>query len=226
MSVIKSICKLVFLICSISLTHAAKSHTISTLINAKWHLTPIQLEIAEYLSETSNQKFWIFVDKLTSLKVNIDELENDLSQYQTSIDVASSLLSEPQMKLLKLSLSLHSMTPRIQSHLMIADDLLKHGDCEKSNSFVVVGSELICSKEELKKKLKSPASSENSDLYSFDHIYPGTETNDFVLILYGEIGSKEFNEYHNVLKTEVQNGKIKYVTRHFIRNRSNSKVSS
>ena len=213
--------------CSFSLSHAAKSHPITTLINAKWSVTPIQLEIAEYLSDSSNQKFWIFIDELTNLKVSLDELESDYQRYKASIDVASKLLTHAQLKLLKLSLSLRSLTPRIQSNFMIADDILKRGDCnDNSSAFVIIGGELVCNVNELRQKLKKPntGTSSNSELYSFDHIYPGTENNLLVTTLYGEAGSNEFNDFHRMLKEETQKGAIKYNARHFIRHRSETKV--
>lgn len=222
-----SICSLLILICSFSISLGAKSHPITTLINAKWSVTPIQLEIAEYLSDSSNQKFWLFIDELVNLKVSLDELETDYQRYKSSIDVASRLLTHAQLKLLKLSLSLRSLTPRIQSNFMIADDILKHGDCEEnSRAFVIVGGELVCTLEELKEKLKKTkaGTSSNSELYNFDHIYPGSENNELVTTLYGEAGEHKFNEFHRVLKAEVQKGAIKYIARHFIRHRSQTKV--
>lgn len=222
-----SICSLVILLCSFSISQAAKSHPITTLINAKWSVTPIQLEIAEYLSDSSNQKFWLFIDDLANLKVTLDELESDYQRYKASIDVASKLLTQAQVKLLKLSLSLRSLTPRIQSNFMIADDILKHGDCDDgAKAFVIIGGELVCNVKELRQSLKKPNTEEssNSELYSFDHIHPGTENNLLITTLYGEAGSKEFNTFHLVLKEEIKKGSIKYVTRHFSRHRSQTKV--
>jgi UDP-glucose:glycoprotein glucosyltransferase len=220
----KILCSIFVIIIKISLSYTAKSHPISTLVNAKFSITPVQLEVSEFLSDTSNQKFWLFLDELT--KVDLDGLETDLERYNTTIGIAKTLLSHAQTKLLKFSISLRSLTIRIQSHFMIADDILKRGECRDSKAFVMCANELICSVDELKKKLKSVKSNnlENSDLYSFDHIYPGTENNAVVNVLYGEIGSKEFNEFHKVLKTEVQKGLIKYVTRHYIKERSSIKV--
>lgn len=223
MKLIKRIFTVVILVLSLSLANSSKSHAISTLINAKFSITPVQLEVSEYLSDLSNQKFWLFIDQLTQLPKDLDELENDLAKYKAVLDIAGKHLSNAQIKLLKLSLSLRSLTPRIQSHLMIADDILERGDCgNASTAFAIVGNEIVCSLSELKKK--SVDSSINPDLYSFDHIYPGTENNVHVVIIYGEIGSKSFNEFHNYLKTEVQKGVIKYVTRHFVKHRSESKV--
>lgn len=223
---LNSICSVVILISSFSVSYGSKSHPITTLISAKWHVTPIQLEIAEYLSDSSNQKFWLYIDELTSMTPSLNEMESDQQRYKTALDGATKLLTQAQFKLLKLSLSLRSLTPRIQSNLMIADDILKHGDCEdESSAFVIVGGELVCTVKDLKAKLiKTKSSSTNSELYSFDHIYPGTENSELVIVLFGEAGSREFNDFHRVLKKEVENGAIKYITRHFIRNRSQTKV--
>lgn len=223
----KSVFSLVILLCSFSISSGSKSHPITTLINAKWSVTPIQLEIAEYLSDSSNQKFWIYIDELASLRVSLDDLDSDEKHYKAAIDVASKILTPAQMKLLKLSLSLRSLTPRIQSNLMIAVDILKHGDCDDgSKAFVIVGGELVCNVKELREKLKNPnrAPASNSELYNFDHIHPGTENNELITTLYGELGGKEYNVFHRVLKDAAANGAIKYVTRHFIRHRSDTKV--
>lgn len=222
-----SICSVVILLSSFSLTYAAKSHPITTLINAKWSVTPIQLEIAEYISDDSNQRFWTYVDELAGLKVSLNDLESDHQRYKSALEAAGKILSQPQIKLMKLSLSLRSLTPRIQSNLMIADDILKHGDCEgNTEAFVIIGGELVCNLDELKQKLKNPnkSLSSHSELYNFDHIYPGSENNELVTALYGAAGEKLYNEFHRVLKSEVSKGQIKYITRHFIRNRSQTKV--
>lgn len=215
------------LICGFSISLAAKSHPITTLINAKWSITPVQLEIAEYLSDSSNQKYWLYIDELASLKVGLDGLETEHQRYKAAIGAATTLITQAQLKLLKLSLSLKSLTPRIQSNFMIADEILKRGDCsDSSKAFVIIGGELVCSVSELRQKLKKPntGSSTNSELYSFDHIFPGSENNELITMLYGEAGNPEFNEFHRILKAEAQKGAIKYITRHFSRHRSATKV--
>lgn len=214
--------RLAILLISLSISSASKSHPITTLINAKWSVTPVQLEIAEYLSDISNQKFWLYVDELANLKVSLENLDNDQLRYDESIRVASGLLSKPQLKLLKLSLSMKSLTPRIQSNLMIADEILQRGDCgDESNAFVILSGEIVCNVNELKKKLSKDPNGSNSDLYNFDHIYPGTENNEIVTVLYGEIGSVIYNKFHTILKSQPR---IKYIARHFVRNRMTSKV--
>lgn len=214
--------RIAVLLVNLRISTASQSHPITTLINAKWSVTPVQLEIAEYLSDVSNQKFWLYVDELASIKSKLDDLNNDQERYNVAIEVASGLLSKAQLKLMKLSLSLKSLTPRIQSNLMIADEILQKGDCgQKSTAFVIHSGEIICSAKELNKKLKDGENGVNSDLYNFDHIHPGTENHDIVTILYGEIGSSAFNKFHVILKKQ---NNIKYIVRHFVRNRSSTKV--
>lgn len=59
----------------------------------------------------------------------------------------------------------------------------------------------------------------DEEIYSFDHVYPGSENNTITVVLYSEIGTKEFKEFHEYIKKAVasDSGKIKYVSRHFIR---------
>lgn len=77
------------------------------------------LEISEFLSEESSQFFWSYLDEFLNLKVPLYELENDFERYKTSLKLASNFLTAGQTKLLKLSLSLASITPRIQSNLQV-----------------------------------------------------------------------------------------------------------
>lgn len=79
--------------------------------------------------------------------------------------------------------------------------------------------------DELKKGLErvEPSDSEE-EIYSFDHIYPGSENNSVTTALYSEIGTEDFKKFHEFLKKEAMNGKVKYVLRHFVKNLSKEKV--
>ncbi|CAO1435852.1 unnamed protein product [Diamesa tonsa] len=216
-----------FLLSNLKSICSTKSYPITTLINAKWTETPVQLEISEYLSDDNKIFYWSFVDELINLKVSLNDLQSDVQKYKTSVEIAGTFLSEAQIKLLKLSLSLKSLSPRIQSYLQIADEILKQGDCGEANAFVIVGSELVCNIKELKAKLSSDTllPTNNAELYDFDHVYPGTENNTLVVTLYGELGTKDYNRFHKLLKQEAETKSIiKYVSRHYLKNRSNKKV--
>lgn len=115
---------------------------------------------------------------------------------------------------------MHTMSPRVQAHFQVAREVLEQGDCQ-TDTFITIGSRVACSLDELKKgvqKIKNSNEAEQTDdIYSFDHIYPGSENNSLTAILYGEIGSKDFKQFHEYLVKEAESGLVKYVSRHFIR---------
>lgn len=53
--------------------------------------------------------------------------------------------------------------------------------------------------------------------FSFDHIFPGTENHTLTAVLYGQLGSAESKQFHIYLKKLAEAGKIKYVSRHYVR---------
>lgn len=121
---------------------------------------------------------------------------------------------------------MHSLSPRVQAHFQIANEVIAHGDC-KTTSFVTIGSRVACSLDELKKALEKPdltGAGEDEEIYNFDHIYPGSENNSVATILYSQIGTKDFAQFHEFLKKQTSLGKIKYVSRHYIRNLDTNKV--
>lgn len=150
-------------------------------------------------------------------------LDTDSKVYKSSVDVAEKLIGTIQLPLLKLALSMRTMSPRVQVHFQIAREVIEHGDC-KTDTFVTIGSRVACDFDELRmgieKAKKSTANGENDDdedVYSFDHIYPGSENNTITAILYSELGSKDFKKFHEYLVREAESGAIKYICRHFIR---------
>lgn len=54
-------------------------------------------------------------------------------------------------------------------------------------------------------------------LFERDHKFPTGNENLPVIILYAEIGTREFAEFHRVLSKKSKNGKILYVLRHYIK---------
>lgn len=51
-----------------------KSYPVTTLLNAKWHTTPVCLEIAEFLYDESPNLYWDYVNELNTLPVPLYEL--------------------------------------------------------------------------------------------------------------------------------------------------------
>lgn len=142
--------------------------------------------------------------------------------YKASTLAAEKLLGPIQVPLLKLALSMHTMSPRVQAHFQIANEILEHGDCN-TNTFVTIGSRVACSMDELKKGLqkiaanKLAADDEDEEVHSFDHIWPASENNTVTAILYSDMGAKEFKTFHEYLVKQADGGAIKYVARHFVR---------
>lgn len=113
---------------------------------------------------------------------------------------------------------MHSLSPRIQAHFQIAQEVITHGDC-KTDAFVTIGNRVACNLDELKKGIEKLDTNVeyDEDVYSFDHIYPGSENNSVPIVLYSELGSKNFQLFHDYLKQQTAAGKIKYIARHYIR---------
>lgn len=123
---------------------------------------------------------------------------------------------------------MHTLSPRVQAHFQIANEVIAHGDC-KTNTFVTIGSRVACSLDELKKGLAKLQNEVNADdepeeTYSFDHIYPGSENNTIVTVLYSEIGSKDHKQFHEYLREQAMGGAIQYVSRHYVQTPGQNRV--
>lgn len=175
------------------------------------------MEISEYLAEENQNSYWDFINGLSETSTPLADMEADSKQYLSSLNLVQKLTNPTQLPLLKLSVALHSLTPRIQAHFQIAGEILLNGDCNQ-NIFVTVGEELACSLNEVKSKIKERKSTKAEvETYNFDHIYPGSENNSLTVVLYGDIASKEFREYHKFLSKAALELDVKYICRHFLK---------
>lgn len=216
---------LLALACWLGTVHGeSKSHPITTQLSAKWGRTPIQLEIAEFIEEENAHLFWDYIDLLNKIPNGLYSIDTEEGRYGKSVEIAETLLGVGQTNLLKLALSLHSFSPKVQAHLQIANEVLKQGDCDTS-AFVSVGGKVACDQSELRSVLKSADKDQvNVETYSLDHIYSGSENNSLTAILYAQIGTTQFKDFHDVLKSEADKGKVKYVFRHFVKKLSSKKM--
>uniref|UniRef100_A0A1B0DJK7 Uncharacterized protein n=1 Tax=Phlebotomus papatasi TaxID=29031 RepID=A0A1B0DJK7_PHLPP len=210
-----------FLVAAAGKVAASTSHPITTFINAKWNITPYALEVSEYLADENANLFWDFVDAVNELDMEVAQAD-DSKSYKQTIKVAEKLLSAPQVSLLKLSLSLHSLSPRVEAHQQIAQEVLEESDC-KASTFVVIGDKVACSVADASKLIKAQNSG-SLELFQFDHVCPGSEISENTAILYGVIGTREFRKFHELLKDRAMSGEVKYVLRHYVKNRSKKKV--
>ncbi|XP_005180667.1 UDP-glucose:glycoprotein glucosyltransferase [Musca domestica] len=200
-------------------TAKSKSYPITTLINAKWEQTPLHLEIAEYLADENPNLFWDFVKDAADLDTPLTSYDTESQSYNAVLKLVRKGLTEIQLPLMKLVVSMHSLTPRIQTHFQIASDALAKGSCPETTTFVQLDRELICSFDELRQKLstaneKPPVVS--VETYAFDHIFPGSENNTRTVVLYGDLGSSAFAQYHYLLSAKALSGNVRYLTRHYL----------
>lgn len=95
---------------------------VTTLINARWEVTPVVLEIAEFIADENPDEFWVFVDDVAKLSPPLVELGSEKQQYVKSLELASRVLSPVKMNMLRLSLSLHTYSPKVEMYGQMAGE--------------------------------------------------------------------------------------------------------
>jgi len=207
----------ILLVLSISNTVEAqkKRKPITTALNAKWNETPQTLEAAEYLNNENSDFFWSFVSAISKIKGFSSK--TDQEKYELVLEVAAKSLNPSQLDLLKFSLSLRAESPKIEMHSHLALDRGVAGmNCP---TVFDLGGKLTCGLPDIK-----PAA-DKSISYDIDHVYPSVYNDETPeVIVYGEIGTAELSEAHNQMVELANAGKVKYILRHFLSKRSDTKV--
>ncbi|KAI4464405.1 udp-glucose glycoprotein:glucosyltransferase [Holotrichia oblita] len=199
-----------------------KSKTVTTLLEAKWEVTPVVLEVAEYLADENIDYYWSFIDSVCNLNPPLVQLESDKEKYDTVMKLASELITPSQLSVLKLGVSLHIYSPKIEMFSQIA----KERELPACPVIIDVGGSLSCDLKETKKlidKMKN-GNGKTIEVFNVDTHYPGSENRSLVVVLYGELGTAEFCAFHELLKNEAQEGVIDYVLRHYVKERSNKRL--
>ncbi|XP_005317089.2 UDP-glucose:glycoprotein glucosyltransferase 2 isoform X1 [Ictidomys tridecemlineatus] len=196
------------------------SKAVTAHLAAKWPETPLLLEASEFMAEESNEKFWQFLETVQELAI-YKKTESDYSYYNLILKKAGQFLDNLHINLLKFAFSIRAYSPTIQMFQQIAADESPPDGC---NAFVVIHEKHTCKVNEIKKLLKKVTSRPRPYLFKGDHKFPTNNENLPVIILYAEIGTKAFVEFHKVLTQKAQNGKILYVLRHYIQKPSSRKM--
>ncbi|XP_026484912.2 UDP-glucose:glycoprotein glucosyltransferase [Vanessa tameamea] len=203
-----------------------KSKGVTTFVSAKWEVTPIVLELAEYLSGESTDLFWSYFDGINSLKTNLNTLETDKQVYDACIGVASSLLAPAQLRMAKFALSMHLTSPTVR----MFDQIATHNGAKdvSCDTFVSIASRKICDNDALRDILKSSAKYDPEDhkleTYLLDHSYPSSDNKSLTAILYGELGMADFAAKHKILSGYADLGLINYIVRWNVKPRGKPKV--
>jgi len=105
--------------------------------------------------------------------------------------------------------------------LQIAKQRIKeHFEVVKNcSAFVEIGvTDVACSVEDMQTMLKAYTPAINqTEPYQFDHVFPGVVQGDVPqVILYAEIGSREFASFHDTLVELATQQKVKYILRHYM----------
>ncbi|XP_060690892.1 UDP-glucose:glycoprotein glucosyltransferase 1 isoform X2 [Hemiscyllium ocellatum] len=196
----------------------ADSKAVTTTLTTKWPSTPFLLEASEFLAEESKAKFWDFVD--ATQEIHPDE-ETDISYYKYVLKKAGEFLTPVQANLLKFALSLRAYSATVQTFQQIAAEESPPEDC---SAFINVHGEKSCNPDKLEVLLQSAVERPKPYLFKGDHIDASLRPELPVVILYGEIGTKEFSKFHKLLRSKSDVGNINYVLRHYVANPSKDKV--
>uniref|UniRef100_A0AAY4DF81 UDP-glucose ceramide glucosyltransferase-like 1 n=1 Tax=Denticeps clupeoides TaxID=299321 RepID=A0AAY4DF81_9TELE len=171
-------------------------------------MTPLLLETSEFIGEDGEEKFWQFVDTVKELTVYKNG-ESVRSYYNLITKKAGQFLTDLQVRLLKLALSLRVYSPAVHAFQQIASD---EPPPEACSAFISVHGQHACiSLNDFFAYRPKPY------LYKNDHKFPGVNSTDLpVVVLYAEIGTKKFNTFHKLLSERAGEGKLIYVLRHFV----------
>uniref|UniRef100_A0A672T8Z2 UDP-glucose ceramide glucosyltransferase-like 1 n=1 Tax=Sinocyclocheilus grahami TaxID=75366 RepID=A0A672T8Z2_SINGR len=204
------------------------SKAVTTTLTTKWPSTPLLLEASEFLAEESQDKFWDFVEATQNIENDHDDYQTvvhisdtDQAYYDLILKRASVLLSPVQLNLLKFALSLRAYSSTVHSFQQIASNEPPPPGCE---AFFNVHGQTSCDAERLKVMLDDALERPKPYLFKGDHKFPSANPDAPVVILYAELGTKEFSRFHQLMLAKANKGLITYVLRHFLSNPSKSKV--
>ncbi|XP_054159379.1 UDP-glucose:glycoprotein glucosyltransferase 1-like [Oppia nitens] len=230
---------------------AKPSHkSISIGLSTNWLETPLYLEFAELLAQENNELFWRYIDAIheTLDTASIDSLSAK-AQYDLILQLSDRLLaaSSPTLQsVVKFSLSLRIFSPSVVMFNQISNQVvLQRHSLKRCDVFIELSrpaddtsltvdafSPFICNLNDLRKSLdvlNKDISQEliHPNVYKSDHIYTYRSSSEprVTAILYGQIGTKAFQELHKNLLQLANKGSIKYVVRHYLRSQSDRKVS-
>uniref|UniRef100_A0A8B9ZH15 UDP-glucose ceramide glucosyltransferase-like 1 n=1 Tax=Anas platyrhynchos TaxID=8839 RepID=A0A8B9ZH15_ANAPL len=139
--------------------------------------------------------------------------DSEHSYYNLILKKAGQFLSNLQINLLKFALSIRAYSPTVQMFQQIAADEPPPEGC---SAFVVIHEKHTCKTNEIKKLLKKATKRPRPYLFKGDHKFPTLKEDGPVVILYAEIGTKDFVKFHKILSEKAQKEEIVYVLRHYI----------
>ncbi|XP_067149542.1 UDP-glucose:glycoprotein glucosyltransferase 2 isoform X2 [Apteryx mantelli] len=198
----------------------ASSPAVTARLAAKWPTTPLLLEASEFIAEDGNEKFWQFLETVRELTI-YKQGDSEHSYYNLILKKAGQFVSNLQINLLKFALSVRAYSPTVQMFQQIAADEPPPEGC---SAFVVIHEKHTCKTNEIKKLLKKATKRPRPYLFKGDHKFPALKENGPVVVLYAEMGTKDFIKFHKILSEKAQKEEIVYVLRHYVQKPSSRKM--
>ncbi|KAM6293155.1 UDP-glucose:glycoprotein glucosyltransferase 2 isoform 3-T6 [Porphyrio hochstetteri] len=196
------------------------SKAVTARLAAKWPATPLLLEASEFIAEDGNEKFWQFLETVRELTV-YKQGDSEHSYYNLILKKAGQFLSNLQINLLKFALSIRAYSPTVQMFQQIAADEPPPEGC---SAFVVIHEKHTCKNNKINKLLKKATKRPRPYLFKGDHKFPALKEDGPLVILYAEMGTKEFAKFHEILAEKARKGEIVYVLRHYVQKPSSRKM--
>ncbi|KAG2537562.1 hypothetical protein PVAP13_9NG299400 [Panicum virgatum] len=219
-----------------------RQKNVQVALRAKWAGTPLLLEASELLSKERKDLFWDFVNHWKELDKGSECLTAKCCA-QKIVEDARTLLNEPLSSIFEFSLTLRSASPRLVLYRQLAEESLSsvsikdspgqisgHGTGENFDEavgpnssggtccWVDTGNVLLFNSADLHEWLEGLGklavdSTEQPELFDFDHVYPRANITAPVAIFYGAVGTKCFKELHVQLAEASKQGKVRYALR-------------
>uniref|UniRef100_A0A663MP34 UDP-glucose glycoprotein glucosyltransferase 2 n=1 Tax=Athene cunicularia TaxID=194338 RepID=A0A663MP34_ATHCN len=175
---------------------------------------------SEFIAEDGNEKFWQFLETVRELTV-YKQGDSEHSYYNLILKKAGQFLSNLQINLLKFALAIRAYSPTVQMFQQIAADEPPPEGC---GAFVVIHEKHTCKTNEIKKLLKKATKRPRPYLFKGDHKFPTLKEDGPVVVLYAEMGTKEFVKFHKILSEKAQKEEIVYILRHYVQKPSSRKM--
>ncbi|KAK8444902.1 hypothetical protein SEVIR_9G223900v4 [Setaria viridis] len=219
-----------------------RQKNVQVALRAKWAGTPLLLEASELLSKEWKDLFWDFIDHWKELDKGSECLTAKCC-VQKIVEDTRTLLNEPLSSVFEFSLTLRSASPRLVLYRQLAEESLSsvsindsqeqisgHGTGENfdravgpSSSggtccWVDTGNAPLFTSGDLHEWLEGLGklamdSTEQPELFDFDHVYPRANVTAPIAIFYGAVGTKCFKELHVQLAEASKQGKVRYALR-------------
>ncbi|KAH3745546.1 UDP-glucose:glycoprotein glucosyltransferase 1 [Pelomyxa schiedti] len=192
-------------------------------LTSSWKATPLLLEMGEAMARQG--AFWKFAEALMDVKQAVGEEANN--QYIRAIQVAKEVLNDDcKLSMLKQAMAMRKFSPSIEAYRHV-EQASKQAVLSKNNTvwledscWVLLENTAVFHIEELGTLLSTERPNGrpllHEQLSSFGHLYGEPSTSTPTAILYCNIGTQQFIDFHNVLKTASQNGQITYLLRHLV----------